>query len=82
MRYLIILLFLTGCSNLTQVYYPNDKGLMIETVRVRQSSTGSVKYNPETKEITVDTRSKNFWQQNIVPILAGLANKVEAQGGI
>ena len=72
---IILIGILTGCSTTMSVWYPNEKGEMVKVVEIKQDTPGSVTYKPETKEITVDSRKTNWWQENFLPMISGGVDK-------
>ena len=62
---------LSGCATNTSIWYPNEKGKMIKVVEIQQDAPGAVTYKPETKEVTVDSRKSSWWQENVLPMIAG-----------
>ena len=66
---------LTGCAaTKTSIWYPDCEGVMKKVVEIKQDSPGSVTYKPETKEVIVDSRKPNLWQENILPMVTGVVN--------
>ena len=63
---------LSGCAaTKTSDWYPDDEGVMKKVVEIEQDAPGAVTYKPETKEVTVDSRKSSWWQENVLPMIAG-----------
>lgn len=74
MKYLlaaiIACLFFCGCSTTTEIYVYDDKGLENKIAKVRQTRDGMAMYEMKDKKIVikVDTRHKNWFERNIMPL--------------
>ncbi len=69
---ILLIGILSGCAvTKTSVWYPDDKGVMKKVVEIEQDAPGAVTYKPDTKEITVDSRKSSWWQENVLPMIAG-----------
>jgi hypothetical protein len=72
----LLILLLGGCANLMQIRMPDENGKLRTVCEVKQSSVGSMSYDPTTGIVNVDTRDKSFLQKNIIPIVSGVVDKV------
>jgi hypothetical protein len=73
MKYLLILLFaiaLSGCTTNTVIYTYDEGGIEHPMARVRQERDGLAMYEMVEEKITikVDTRHKNWFERNIMPL--------------
>jgi len=80
-RRIIILLFLTGlifaltsCAVVGEHWVLNSDGKMVLVEKLKLNRAGKLKKG----DMELDTRERSFWEKNILPAVAGVAQRTEA----
>lgn len=72
---IVVLVLISGCSNVTSFYTLNEQGKLHKVAKIAQTGPGTATYDPATGQMSADTRQVSWWVSHVVPIFSGALDK-------